>query len=184
MTDSYRIVVGMDLDQTGDAAMRTALDLARRGGQVELHVVYAIAPHAENLAVLSRALENGLTALRERVKLAAGDTETALSIHLHVRLGEVAKTLEQVAVDYDADLLVVGTHGRSGAARLVLGSVSSVLMKEARLPVLVARDKNFDGLARTAAPDAATPGAELHGDQRITDVLHIGKRDSHIAGML
>lgn len=184
MSDTYRIVVGMDLDEPGDAALRSALALAARARPVEIHVVHVLAPRAENLAVLSRALEHALGALRDRVLSVGGAAQTEVSLRLHVRLGEVVHTLEQVAIDYDADLIVVGTHGRTRAARVVHGSVAAELTRAARLPVLVARDKDFAGLARTPALDPARPGAQLHGDQRVTDLVHFGKRESHISGLV
>jgi nucleotide-binding universal stress UspA family protein len=184
MSDVQRVVVGMDLEAPGDTALRWALAHAARAKAVEIHVVHVIPTRAENLAVLSRALEGGLATLRARVVAIAADGGVATPVQLHVRLGDVASTLEQVAIDYDADLVVVGTHGRTGAARLVLGSVASAITKSAHLPVLVAKEKDFTGLARTPALDAPRPGAELHRDQRITDVVHIGRRDSHISGLV
>jgi hypothetical protein len=63
-------------------------------------------------------------------------------------------TLLQMAVDYDADLMVVGTHGRRGVERMMLGSVAEELVRKARCPVLVARPKDYTGLERTPRPDA------------------------------
>ena len=45
----------------------------------------------------------------------------------------------QTARDEGADLIVVGSHGRSGLARLMLGSVASKVVAESPVPVLVAR---------------------------------------------
>ncbi len=185
MNDVFRVVVGMDLEEPGDVALRTAIALAARSRDLEVHVIHVIEPHGEkNLAVLSRALEGGLAALRARVHSLTEAAGTALPISLHVRLGDVVPTIEQVAVDYDADLVIVGTHGRTGARRLVLGSVAAELTKLARLPLLVARAKDFAGLVRTPALDPVRPGAPLHRDQHVSEVIQIGKRDSHIAGMV
>jgi nucleotide-binding universal stress UspA family protein len=184
MKSPYRIVVGMDLEESGDVALRCALSIAARVSEVELHVVHVPGSPDGNLAILSRALEGGLEALRDRVLIVGGPARSEVPIRLHVRLGDVARTLEQVAVDYDADLVVVGTHGRTGAARLVLGSASAELTKIARLPVLVARDKDFQGVARTPSLDAPIPGPELHRAPYLTDVIHSGQRGAHISGLL
>jgi nucleotide-binding universal stress UspA family protein len=45
----------------------------------------------------------------------------------------------QTAKDEGADLIVVGSHGRSGLARLMLGSVAAKVVAESQVPVLVAR---------------------------------------------
>ncbi len=81
------------------------------------------------------------------MQLAAGRVRT------HARIGRAVDTLLQVAVDYEADLLIVGTHGRRGVDRLVLGSVAEELVRKARCPVLVARPKDYSGLEKTARPD-------------------------------
>jgi nucleotide-binding universal stress UspA family protein len=59
----------------------------------------------------------------------------------HARIGDASSTLLQMAVDYDADVLIVGTHARRGVDRLMLGSVAERLVREARCPVLIARPK-------------------------------------------
>jgi nucleotide-binding universal stress UspA family protein len=45
----------------------------------------------------------------------------------------------QTAKELGVDLIVVGSHGRSGIARLMLGSVASRVVAESTVPVLVAR---------------------------------------------
>jgi nucleotide-binding universal stress UspA family protein len=185
MSHIHRIVVGMDLDEPGDVALRSALALAAPLRAVELHVAHVLSPRREaNLAVLSRALEGAMATLRARVATVGASALTELDVRLHVRIGAVASTLEQIAIDYDGDLLVVGTHARTGAARFVLGSVAEALTKSARLPLLIAREKDFAGLARTPGLDPPRADAELRGDQHVTDLVRIGRRDSHIAGLV
>jgi nucleotide-binding universal stress UspA family protein len=50
-----------------------------------------------------------------------------------------ASGIVQSAQDSKADLIVIGSHGRSGIMRLMLGSVASRVVAESRVPVLVAR---------------------------------------------
>ena len=50
-----------------------------------------------------------------------------------------AAGIVQVATEEGADLIVVGSHGRSGIARLMVGSVASKVVAESPIPVLVAR---------------------------------------------
>lgn len=57
----------------------------------------------------------------------------------HVALGAVAPTILAVTERFGADLLVMGTHGRSGLARLVLGSVAETVAHQASAPVLLIR---------------------------------------------
>ena len=63
-------------------------------------------------------------------------------MELHTRIVEdmaPASGIVQTAREEGADLIVVGSHGRSGIARLMLGSVAARVVAESPLPVLVAR---------------------------------------------
>jgi len=57
-----------------------------------------------------------------------------------VETGDAALTICQVAERLDADVIVVGSHGRTGLARLFLGSVSEHVVRHAHCPVLVIRE--------------------------------------------
>jgi hypothetical protein len=106
-------------------------------------------------------------------------------IVFHVRLGDPAEALHQVAVDVDADLIGVGTHARAGVERLLLGSVAEALIRRAHVPVLVAQPKDFSDLPRSERPDPARPGDDLtcHG---LSARLHLEflPRTTHIPGLL
>lgn len=67
-----------------------------------------------------------------------GGTPIALQARLVEDVG-VASGIVQTAEAEGADLIVLGSHGRSGLARLMLGSVSTKVVAESRVPVLVSR---------------------------------------------
>jgi nucleotide-binding universal stress UspA family protein len=67
-----------------------------------------------------------------------------------VRLGSPAQELIELANLLDADLVVVGTHGRTGLGRLLVGSVAEAAVKKARCPVLVVREKNHPTVSAPA----------------------------------
>jgi hypothetical protein len=57
----------------------------------------------------------------------------------HIGLSDPVQAIVQLASDIEADLVVVGTHGRTGLARFVLGSVAEGVVRRAPCPVLVVR---------------------------------------------
>jgi nucleotide-binding universal stress UspA family protein len=69
-----------------------------------------------------------LTDSRPRVRVTAQDAT-----------GMPAGVIGQVARDIEADIVVIATHGRSGLARLVLGSVATSVLQQAETPVLLVR---------------------------------------------
>lgn len=160
-------VVGVDMGPTGDDAIIDGLRMLETGALSALHVLYIVDPkqlvddldrralesEELTLAVAPEMLESrviGLAKLLD-VRLSPGQ------VRGHGRLGDPATTLLQMCVDYEADLLIVGTHGRRGLERWLDGSVAEHLVRNARCPVLVARPKDYAGLQKTVLPDPPYP---------------------------
>jgi nucleotide-binding universal stress UspA family protein len=59
----------------------------------------------------------------------------------HIRLDAASEEISQLAADLEADLVVVGTHGRRGLGRFLLGSVAEGVVRAAPCPVFVVRPK-------------------------------------------
>lgn len=198
MSNPYRILVGIDFQPTGDEALRMGVELAQVIPSAELHLTTVVverrtAPTAEELALDERLMAEASQKLKQYIadwgaKWTGGHVERPMV--QHVRIGDAAEALHQVAVDVDADMIVVGTHGHRGLARLMLGSVSERLVKLARVPVLVARTKNFAGLEKSVTrPEAPRPGqteADLHAapSYELRGTLDIGSRTSHVSGAI
>ena len=191
---THTILVATDLSETGDHALSEALRLARRFPGSELHVVHVVmtgkdARKGHKLDALAGDLPARLEQLRENVArvgtgIGGADAFTQAAV-FHVRLGEPAAAIHQCAVDVDADWIVVGTHGRRGVEKLILGSVAEELVRTARVPVLVARPKDFTGLARSPRPEAPRPGEDLHGGGlSLRGHVEFRPRTSHISGLL
>jgi nucleotide-binding universal stress UspA family protein len=145
-----RIIVPVDGSETSNQALATALGLAREsGGRVRLvHVVEEMAyltgydqfgGYAGDLQKIMREtgtgiLANGVAAARE----AGVEAEQVLYDTLGERLPEV---VADDARRWNADLIVVGTHGRRGVGRILLGSGAEQIVRMAPVPVLVIRSR-------------------------------------------
>ena len=116
-----------------------------------LEVVHVTSPA---VAALGGAAESERVRSRARAALEAlantlrRETDSDLPVTVTVRTGDPADSVRAVAEEARTHLLVVGTHGRGGPGRALLGSVAEALVRTAPCPVLVARDA-------LAAPDAA-----------------------------
>ena len=184
-SDAYRILVAHDLEPTGDEALSGAVSLARRVEHAEIHVIHVIArPAALGTDKDDAQLEEAMVELRARASLVLPETAASITAHLHVRFGDVLETLQQVAVDYDASILVVGTHGRSGLERVGHRSVAEHLARTAHLPVLVAHAKDFTGLTASVRPDPASSGKPTDQAQTISEVWIPSGHAAHIAGLV
>ncbi len=149
----YVIVVGTDYSEPSQAALEQALELGSEKPHAEVHVVHIVPPEAaytpdgaipvlmreggtrEALKELATHVEGALARLRDRKGAVPSRTVS------HVRVDVAASELAQVAADLEADLVVVGTHGRRGLARLALGSIAETTVRIAPCAVLVVRAK-------------------------------------------
>lgn len=148
-------MVGDDLAATGTEALEEAIALAGRVEGAEVHVLHALSrPSAKRLADNDRRLEAALAALKSRVARALV-RDPSVKAHAHVRFGKIVDTLVEVAVAYDAAMILVGTHGRQGADRVRPRSVAERLVRTAPLPVLVAHARDYALLPTGARPSRA-----------------------------
>lgn len=76
--------------------------------------------------------------------------DTGIESEGHARIGDVVATIDSVADEIEADLIVIATHARVGAARAVLGSTADAVVRTARRPVLLVRRQASQ--ERTAPP--------------------------------
>jgi nucleotide-binding universal stress UspA family protein len=171
MKQSERVlVVATDLGAMSDQAILEGLTQLGSGAASVVHVVNVIDPaefiDQSDKPALTReddALARGPLELAARVRLVAtlnGVTYDPSRVKAHARLGKPVNVLLQFCTDYEADVLVVGTHGRQGLDRLLIGSVAEELVRKARCPVLVLRAVDYEGLTKTQVPDAAyAPGS-------------------------
>lgn len=154
MIEIRRILCPTDFSPCSEHAFRHALVLARWfESQVEvLHVVQQVLPHGDDTpTVPSWALLNPETcaALRARVEnFAAPAAEAGVATEVVVREGDAAGEVLRAATDRQADLVVLGTHGRGGFQHLVLGSLAEKVLRRCACPVLTVPPQAPDGPAR------------------------------------
>jgi nucleotide-binding universal stress UspA family protein len=143
-----RVIVPVDGSPTATKALVAALQLARdSGGRVRvIHVVEELAfvdgydmyggQTGELLQVMREAGDKVLDAALEIARSAGVEADKQLFDRFGERLGEV---VANAARDWNADLIVLGTHGRRGIGRVLLGSGAEQIIRLAPTPVLVIR---------------------------------------------
>jgi nucleotide-binding universal stress UspA family protein len=157
---SYRLVVGVDFSEESEFALDCALRFAAPHEGAEVHMVHVLATGAGSTWTEGTAwpppsespddwslYQATLTHLESygdirRGQLAQRGTRFPRErIISHLKRGKPAEELVQLANELDVALLVVGTHGRRGLRRLILGSVAEEVVRTAPCPVFVARRK-------------------------------------------
>ncbi len=122
-----------------------AVDVAARAPQHVLHVVSALDPATYGRRATVEAADSIQRQTTERVSAAFAGRETASEVQffVHARIGHPAEEILAVANDVGADLVFIGSHGKTGVERFLLGSVSERVVREAQCPVMVVRHKLY-----------------------------------------
>lgn len=132
------IVVATDGSMDGDHAVEMASSLAREGHSrlVVIHVIELVGSKAGvyPLVVDEPDVQARLAADVDALK---ADGITAELVVQAIRLGGPAHVIADVAATADADVIIVGSKGRSELSDLILGSVPTRLLHVAHRPVLV-----------------------------------------------
>jgi nucleotide-binding universal stress UspA family protein len=144
-----RILNPVDFSESSDRATAYALDLARALG-AELHVLHAyqipvialpdggVIATAELVTRITDAANTAMDRLIERHRA------SAVPIAPHVAEGAPHQCIQDEAEKLGAELIVIGTHGRTGVARLLLGSVAEKVVRTSRVPVLTVPGHDSD----------------------------------------
>jgi nucleotide-binding universal stress UspA family protein len=151
-TPFRKILCPTDLSPIGNSALTVTYAIADAGTTV--HLLHVCAPVA--LATLAaqvpwtptviptpeerRAEEETVRARLQRL-VPAESVEEGVRTEIHVDNGfPVADRIEAVARAHDVDVVVMGTHGRTGVGRVILGSVATDVLRRKGISVLLVHD--------------------------------------------
>jgi nucleotide-binding universal stress UspA family protein len=141
------IVVGTDGSDTANQAVRQAVDLARAvGAKLELVSAYEPVPAQRLQEERRQAPEDLQWAINPREDVdatleaaAALAREAGVDVDVYPRQGDPADAILDVAEEQEADLIVVGNKGMTGAKRFLLGSVPNKVSHHAPCSVMIIR---------------------------------------------
>lgn len=151
MYEIRKILCPMDFSDTSLRALRTAVGLAERLGSslTLLHVVepapsVAAAPPEAYIATpgltYGSAVEYERQMREEAQKqmniIIEGHVPKSLGVTAAVQIGDEARGIVNYADEGDFELVVMGTHGRTGIKRALLGSVAEKVVRHAHCPVM------------------------------------------------
>ena len=135
------ILVATDGSEQNMAAVREAVRLAQQGGSV-LHAVYVADSGAFESAPADMVAGDTFSVMQEEARDAL---ETVRSLAGEIQLktivleGRPALEIVRYADEADIDLIVIGTQGKKGIERLLLGSVAETVIRQAGCKVLVVK---------------------------------------------
>ena len=144
------LLVALDFSDVGRAALDAAIALAKdlRARLVLVHsfqrafMAPELAPGIAARVQDQEAKVEEADAIDLSTEWAAHARQAGLTVDTEVLEGDVATAVTEAARRHDATLIVVGTHGRTGVKRLVLGSTAELVVRHADRPVLVVPHKH------------------------------------------
>src|SRR5579872_2810941 len=140
------VLFATDFSPASEAAMPYATAICRRFGST-LHLVHVLSDAGLLLMTggvdyvsMGTIYEDTHNEIKEKLEQLAGYSEE-IPHKSHVRHGQVWKNLAAIIKENEIDLIVVGTHGRGGIGKLLLGSVAENILRHAKCPVLTVGPK-------------------------------------------
>jgi nucleotide-binding universal stress UspA family protein len=165
----FTVIVGVDFSDTSALALVEAVKAARSRDANHVHVVHSILPvptagpmgaaYVTPVVDTTRAADE----LKQFVEKALAEAQKSFPndgrpfvdrLTTHLGVSDPREAIAQLASDVDADLIVIGTHGRRGVSRFLLGSVAEGVVRIAPCPVLVVRPR---GTAASKVPEIEPP---------------------------
>jgi universal stress protein A len=152
-----KILFATDFSAASQAAFEYASALARDAGALLL-IVHVEEPPAAFAAGEMLVIQSDVPSPELRRMLETLVPQGGVRHEHHLAIGPPADEIVRLAEELQADLIVVGTHGRQGFSRLLTGSVAELVLRRAQCPVLAVK--------------AATPVQPASGDPTREKVLH------------
>lgn len=142
----YRhVLCPIDFSRSADAALELARDLVAPGATLTLVHVLSQPPGTYGDTKLAHLIAQFEAEAKQALAARAGRIGTAFDVHTRTLYGAPASEILRVLQDDPSiDLVAMGSRGRSGLARLVLGSVAEEVLRRARAAVLVTRHSDRD----------------------------------------
>jgi nucleotide-binding universal stress UspA family protein len=134
------ILVPFDFSAAADGALAWAADLHKSTGAAPIQIVHAISARPMGTAGASVEPllpdEDEIAGLEAKMVAAASAHGARATAKVLVRLSDVSDIILDAARTTGAELIVMGTHGRTGVRRLLLGSVAEHVLRHADCPVV------------------------------------------------
>ncbi|HET7892244.1 MAG TPA: universal stress protein [Candidatus Sulfotelmatobacter sp.] len=152
------VLFATDFSSSSDAALPYAAAICRHFGSA-LHIAHVLSDTSVLMMTggvdyvsLSTIYEDAHAEAKEKLERISSHVE-GLPHHIYVRHGQVWENLAGLVDEEKIDLIVLGTHGRSGLGKLLLGSVAENILRHAACPVLTVGPKVSDGAKLLAFGD-------------------------------
>jgi nucleotide-binding universal stress UspA family protein len=143
-----KILVPTDFSDHSDQALRWGASLAEKYGALMV-LLHVIPPAMEEVSTHGSASEEIIMELEAKVEarlyeIALTDLDDTRPVDVKIAVGKPAEEILRVAGEEAIDLIVMGTHGHTGIAHVLLGSTAETVLRTAPCPVFTVRANAAD----------------------------------------
>jgi nucleotide-binding universal stress UspA family protein len=145
-TTRFTVLAAIDGCASTEHVVASASRLAGMIAGGELHLLHVVDRVADAELSMPGDVAADQEAKRRLMIEGAAQRARALGtgrVIIHLLEDEPARGILAMATELRADLVIVGTHGRRGIARAVMGSIAELVVRRASCPVLVVREKSY-----------------------------------------
>lgn len=137
------ILVALDGSPAGQIALDRAVEMAR-AGNAKLHAVYVVEtglfsslPTDNTVEIMYNVLRKEGDSVLDKAK--TGAVSHGVTLTSHLKFGHAGSEIIALAESLKADLVIVGSHGKSQSDRLLIGSVSTFIVTHSSVSTMVVR---------------------------------------------
>lgn len=144
MTAFKRLLVPIDFSDASIAAFKTAMEFSKSlDAEIRaIHIHQLQVPYVGDGGFYVPEMDED-EALEEHKKeleaFVSKHGEKGITVTQEVRIGDPETEINEIAQESEADMIVMGTHGRSGLSHLLMGSVTESVLRHTNVPVTVVR---------------------------------------------
>jgi nucleotide-binding universal stress UspA family protein len=142
-----KIVFATDFSPSSEAALATAVSLAREGNGTLVLVHVQEPPMAFGGGEAYIGPTETEEELSEMLRNLVGE-DAGITVERRIVVGEPAHEIVRLAEEDSGDLIVIGSHGRTGVTRLLMGSVAEAVVRRAKCPVLTVKQPEAAAAAK------------------------------------
>ena len=151
MIEIQKILVPCDFSASGNKALQYGCELAEKF-DADLHLLNVredahaafVDPELSVIPLGELMQEQHKLAVEKLQSMPESGISSERTVVRNVRAGTPFVEIIQYASEQDIDLIVIGTHGRTGLVHMLLGSVAEKVVRKAGCPVLVVRTEEHD----------------------------------------
>lgn len=153
-----KVLAATDLSEMSPAVLKAAASLAvRAGAELTVLHVYQAEEYVQAFGEARMPLDEFVAHLQAEIERHLPSHPSVLGVPVRIKVIEgvsASREILDAAVSIPADLIVIGTHGRTGFRRVLVGSVAEEVLRESPVPVLVVPARFLSRTAASKSPHA------------------------------